>query len=173
MHEKFMKIALQEAKIAYMLDEVPVGAVVVKDGEVIAKGHNLRETLKSATAHAEIIAINNACTRLNGWRLFGCDIYVTLEPCPMCAGALINSRLDRVIFGAMDHKRGACGSIYNITGDSRLNHRLEVIGGVCEEECRELLQKFFSVKRNKTRPKTGATGFKTTKKDTIKNLFPY
>jgi tRNA(adenine34) deaminase len=151
MHEKYMEIAIQEAKIAYLLDEVPVGAVIVKDGVVIARGHNLRETLRSATAHAEIIAINGACTKLNGWRLFGCDIYVTLEPCPMCAGALINARVDRIIFGALDHKRGACGSIYNIAKDARLNHRLEVIGGICEKECRELLQDFFTMKRSGAR----------------------
>lgn len=150
MHEKFMKIAIGEAKKAFLLDEVPVGAVIVKDGKVIAKGHNLRETLRNATAHAEIVAINDACTKLNGWRLFGCDMYVTLEPCPMCAGALVNARIDKVIYGAEDIKRGACSSIYNITEDERLNHRLEVIGGVCEEECRKLMQDFFLLKRRKS-----------------------
>ena len=150
MHEIFMKIAIEEAKRALILDEVPVGAVIVKDGNVIAKGHNLRETLKDATAHAEIIAIGKACTKLNGWRLFGCDMYVTLEPCPMCAGALVNARVDRVIYGAKDIKRGACGSLYNIGSDDRLNHKLEIINGVCEEECKILLQEFFSKKRKIT-----------------------
>lgn len=147
MHEKFMKIAIEEARKALLLDEVPVGAIIVKNGIVIAKGHNLRETLRDATAHAEIIAIGNACTRLNGWRLFGCDIYVTLEPCPMCAGALVNARIDRVIFGAKDFKRGACGSLYNIANDNRLNHRLEIVEGVCAEESKMLLKKFFNKKR--------------------------
>lgn len=147
MHEKFMRIAIEEAQKAFLLDEVPVGAIVVKDEIVIARGHNLRETLRDATAHAEIIAIRNACTRLNGWRLFGCDIYVTLEPCPMCAGALVNARVDRVIFGANDFKRGACGSLYNIASDDSLNHKLEIIGGVCAEESRMLLKEFFSKKR--------------------------
>jgi tRNA(adenine34) deaminase len=147
MHEKFMKIAIEEAEKAFMLDEVPVGAVIVKDGQIIAKGHNLRETLKSATAHAEIIAINEACAKLNGWRLFDCDIYVTLEPCPMCAGALVNARIDRIIYGAADCKRGACGSLYNFVQDQRLNHNLEVVGGICELECKAVLQKFFRMKR--------------------------
>ena len=147
MYEEFMKIAIEEAEKAFMLDEVPVGAVIVKNGKIIAKGHNLRETLKSATAHAEIIAINEACAKLNGWRLFGCDIYVTLEPCPMCAGALINARIDRIIYGATDFKRGACGSLYNFVQDPSLNHNPEVIGGICELECKAVLQKFFSLKR--------------------------
>lgn len=149
MHEEYMRIAIEEAKKALLFQEVPVGAIIVKAGVVIAKGHNLRETLKSATAHAEIIAINEACTKLNGWRLFGCDMYVTLEPCPMCAGALVNARIDRIIFGAMDSKRGACGSLYNIGNDIRLNHRLEIVPGVCEEECRALLQEFFNNKRKR------------------------
>jgi tRNA(adenine34) deaminase len=147
MHEYFMSLAIEEAKIAYTLDEVPVGAIIVRDGEVIARGHNLRETLKDATAHAEIIAIKNACTNLNGWRLIDCDIYVTLEPCPMCAGALVNSRANRIIYGAFDARAGACGSVYNIVNDPKLNHRLEVVPGVLEEECRSLLQKFFRGKR--------------------------
>jgi tRNA(adenine34) deaminase len=148
MREKFMKMAIDEAKRALFLKEVPVGAIIVKDGIVIAKGYNLRETLKSATAHAEIIAINKACSKLNGWRLFGCEMYVTLEPCPMCAGALVNSRIDKIIYGAGDLKRGACGSIYNIANDRRLNHTLEIEGGILEEECKRLLQDFFSKKRS-------------------------
>ena len=147
MKEEFMRMAIEEAKRALLLKEVPVGAIIVKDGIVIARGYNLRETLKASTAHAEIIAINKACTRLNGWRLFGCEMYVTLEPCPMCAGALVNSRIDKIIYGARDLKRGACGSIYNIANDGRLNHTLEIDGGVLEEECKELLQDFFISKR--------------------------
>lgn len=148
MDKYFMSLAIEEAKIAYLLDEVPVGAVIVRNGEVIARGHNLRETLKDATAHAEIIAINEACRRLNGWRLIGCSMYVTLEPCPMCAGALVNSRVERLVFGAYDLRAGAGGSVYNIPEDTRLNHRLEVKGGFMEEECRSLMQSFFKRKRN-------------------------
>jgi tRNA(adenine34) deaminase len=150
MYEYFMNFALEEAKIAYMLDEVPVGCVIVRDGNIIARGHNLRETLKEATAHAEILAIKEACRALGGWRLPNCEMYVTLEPCPMCAGALVNARIERVIFGAYDLKAGSCGSVYNIANDLRLNHRLEIIGGVLEDECRKLLQDFFKMKRKKT-----------------------
>lgn len=147
MQERFMREALAEAEKAFALEEVPVGAVIVKNGEIIGRGHNLRETMKMATAHAELLAIEEACNRLQGWRLFDCELYVTLEPCPMCAGALVNARLDRVVFGAYDHKRGACGSIYNLAQDDKLNHRLDVVGGVCEEECVALLQQFFKKRR--------------------------
>lgn len=147
MHENFMRLAIAEANKAFELDEVPVGAVIVKDGAVIASGYNRRETDKNAIAHAEIMAINEACERLGGWRLFGCEMYVTLEPCPMCAGALVNARLDRIIYGTADPKRGACGSLYNIAKDDRLNHTLEIVSGVCEPECRELLQRFFRHRR--------------------------
>lgn len=147
MHEYYMSLALKEAEKAFILDEVPVGAVVVKNDIVISKGHNVRETIKSATGHAEITAIEEACRVLGGWRLLDCDLYVTLEPCPMCAGAAVNARINRIIFGAFDQKSGACGSIYNIANDERLNHRIEVIPGVLEEECRELLQRFFRKKR--------------------------
>lgn len=147
MNEEFMKIAIEEAHKAFALDEVPVGAVIVKNDRIIAKGYNMRETLKRAAAHAEMLAIDHACEALGGWRLFGCDLYVTLEPCPMCAGALVNARIDKVIFGAYDYKRGACGSIYNIANDVQLNHRLEVVGGICEEECVRLMQDFFRRKR--------------------------
>ncbi len=147
MHEYYMSLALKEAERAFMLDEVPVGAVVVKNDIVISKGHNVRETIKSATGHAEITAIEEACRALGGWRLIDCDLYVTLEPCPMCAGAAVNARINRIIFGAYDQKAGACGSVYNIANDERLNHRMEVISGVLEEECRELLQEFFRKKR--------------------------
>lgn len=132
-----------------MLDEVPVGALIVKNGVVVSKGHNIRETIKSALGHAEINAIEEACIALGGWRLLDCDLYVTLEPCPMCTGAAVNARINRIIFGAFDKKSGACGSVYNIACDERLNHRIEVIPGILEEECKELLQEFFREKRNK------------------------
>lgn len=144
-----MKLALEEAEKSYMLDEVPVGAVIVREGIVIAKAHNLRELLKDATAHAEIAAIQKACSYLGGWRLLKCDMYVTLEPCPMCAGALVNSRIERVFFGAYDKKAGSAGSIYNILNDQRLNHRIEVVGGVMEEECSGILKDYFRQKRKK------------------------
>jgi tRNA(adenine34) deaminase len=114
MYEDFMKIAFEEAEKSLLFDEVPVGAVIVKDNCIIAKAHNLRETLKSAAAHAEMLAIEEACRTLGGWRLIGCDMYVTLEPCPMCAGAAVNSRISRLIYGASDPKSGACGSVLNI-----------------------------------------------------------
>lgn len=147
MHEYYMSLALEEARKAFMLDEVPVGAVIVKNDIVISKGHNLRETMKNALSHAEIIAIEKACRTLGGWRLLGCDLYATLEPCSMCTGAAVNARINRIIYGASDQKSGACGSIYNIANDERLNHRIEVIPGILEEECREILQDFFRRKR--------------------------
>jgi len=127
--------------------EVPVGAVIVKDGEIIATGRNRRETEKNALHHAEIEAINNACKALGGWRLFGCDLYVTLEPCPMCAGAIINSRIKTVYFGAYDNKAGSFGSVADF---NRLpyNHKPEIIAGVMEEECSKLLSDFFKKLRN-------------------------
>ncbi len=147
MQEYYMSLALQEARRAFTLDEVPVGAVIVKNNIIIAKGHNIRETMKNALGHAETIAIEEACRVLGGWRLMDCDIYVTLEPCPMCAGAAVNARINRIIFGAYDQKSGACGSVYNIANDDRLNHRIEVIPGILEGECKELLQEFFKRKR--------------------------
>lgn len=149
MDEYFMNLAIKEAKKAYILDEVPVGAVIVRDGRIIASAHNSREIMKDATSHAEIIAIREACRALGGWRLMDCDMYVTLEPCPMCAGAMVNARIRRIVFGAFDLRAGACGSIMNIAEDSRLNHRIEVVSGVLEEECRKLLQDFFREKRKK------------------------
>lgn len=148
-HEYFMKIAIEEAKKCLFLDEVPVGAIIVKDGKIIARAHNLRETLRDATAHAEILAINEACRALGGWRLLDCTMYVTLEPCPMCAGALVNSRIKTLIFGTRDPKGGACGSLYNIVADERLNHRIEIIEGVLQDECSKLLKEFFKSKRKK------------------------
>ena len=146
-----MTLALQEAKRAAEIDEVPIGAVVVKDDEVISKAHNLRETLQDATAHAELLAIKEACEVLGTWRLIGCTLYVTLEPCPMCAGAIILSRVDKLVFGAKDPKGGACGSVVNLTADDRFNHRPEVIEGVMAKECGEILKAFFHGKRKRQR----------------------
>lgn len=146
----FMKKALDEAKIAFAKGEVPIGAVIVKNGEVIASAHNLRETNHSATAHAELLAIQKACEVLGGWRLSGCELYVTLEPCPMCAGAIINSRIDRVVFGSKDEKAGACGSVMNLFA-ADFNHRPKLTVGVLEEECSSILKEFFASLREKKR----------------------
>ena len=140
--EKFMQEALRLAAEAASEGEVPVGAVVVKDGKIIGRGRNRRENDKNALAHAEIEAINDACAALESWRLSGCELYVTLEPCPMCAGAIINSRLERVVFGAMDNKAGSVGSIINMF-DLPYNHRPRTTVGVGEKECSEVLSDFF------------------------------
>ncbi len=142
-----MSAALKEAEEAYRKDEVPVGAIIVKGGAVIARGHNQVEMLQDPTAHAEIIAIGAAANHLGSRRLEGCTLYVTLEPCPMCAGAIVLSRLDRLVFGSFDPKMGACSTIYNIVQDERLNHRVEVISGILEEDSRILLREFFVKKR--------------------------
>ena len=147
LYEEFMREALKEAQKAYDLDEVPIGAVVVKDGEIIGRGHNLREKDQDPTLHAEIIAIANAARAAKSWRLTGCEIYVTIEPCPMCAGAMIQGRLDSLIFGAKDPKGGCAGSLYDLVRDQRFNHRLEVIDGVLEDECGQLMTDFFREKR--------------------------
>ncbi len=146
--ERFMKTAIDEAELAAADGDVPVGAVIVKDGEIIAKAHNRREADKNAISHAEICAICRANELLGGWHLDGCELYVTLEPCPMCAGAIINSRIKRVIYGAADVKAGACGSIINLNRYP-FNHKFEVIGGVLDSECSNLLSDFFKDKRNK------------------------
>ena len=145
-----MRVALREAAEAARRDEVPVGAVVVHGGKVIGKGFNQREMLKDPTAHAEMIAITQAAAALEGWRLEGATLYVTLEPCVMCAGAIVNARIARVVFGTLDPKAGACGSLYQVGLDPRLNHRFEVLGGVLAEECAALLREFFSRKREST-----------------------
>jgi tRNA(adenine34) deaminase len=142
-----MRAALREAEEAARKDEVPVGAVVVHGGRIIGRGHNQREMLKDPTAHAEMIAITQAAAALEGWRLEGATLYVTLEPCLMCAGAIVNARIARVVFGALDPKAGACGSLYQVGLDPRLNHRFEVTGGVLAAECAALLQEFFGRKR--------------------------
>ena len=147
MDEDFMKEALHEAEKAYLIGEVPVGAVIVLKGEIIARGHNLRETSSDPTAHAEIIALRKAADVIKHWRLSEMTIYVTLEPCVMCAGALIQARLKRLVYGADDPKAGAVKTLYNITQDPRLNHRLEVTGGVLAEDCAAILQRFFHEKR--------------------------
>ena len=142
----FMNEAIEEAKKAALIEEVPVGAVIVKDGEIIARAHNLRETEKNALCHAEVIAINEACKKLGGWRLFDCDLYVTLEPCPMCAGAIVNSRIKRVVYGAKDSKAGAMGSVLDLNSYP-LNHKSEIVSGVLADECAGLLSEFFKRKR--------------------------
>lgn len=146
-HSRFMAEAIKEALAAAEADEVPVGAVVVYQGKIIARAHNQRQTLNDPTAHAEMIALTQAAEYRKDWRLSGCAIYVTLEPCPMCAGALVNARVDQLIYGPPDPKAGACGSLYNIVEDARLNHRLEVISDFLSEPCKLLLQEFFAKKR--------------------------
>lgn len=143
-----MRSAIQQAEIAGQNGDVPIGAVIVHDGQVIARAYNQREQLKDPTAHAEIIALTQAAAALETWRLNDCTIYVTLEPCPMCAGALVLARLDRLVYGCDDPKTGAVKSLYNITQDERLNHRLEVTSGILADECSALLQEFFSHRRS-------------------------
>lgn len=142
----FMREAMSLAKMAEEIDEVPVGALVVKDGVVIARAYNTRETSKCATHHAEVLAIEEACRALGGWRLIGCTLYVTMEPCAMCAGAIINARIPRVVYGTKDIRFGAFGSLIDLS-DVPLNHKPEVIGGVLEDECREMLREYFKKKR--------------------------
>ena len=148
-HEQFMSVALIEAAKALKNGDVPVGAVIVKDGEIIGKGFNKVEWLKDATAHAEIIAIKTAQKKLNYERLTNCSLYVTLEPCVMCAGAIVLSRIRTLVFGAYDTKAGACLSLFNILSDKRLNHNCEVIAGINEFECSSILKKFFKNLREK------------------------
>jgi tRNA(adenine34) deaminase len=142
-----MRQALDQARAAFEEDEVPVGAVVVHEERAIAQAHNQRETLNDPTAHAEMIAITQAAEALGSWRLTDCTLYVTLEPCPMCAGAIVQARLPTVLFGASDPKGGGCQSLYAITNDERLNHRSVVIGGVLEHECSTILSEFFQQQR--------------------------
>ena len=146
--ERFMRAALALAREAAAEGEVPVGAVIVKDGEIIATGRNRREVAKQALAHAEIEAIANACAALGGWRLSGCTLYVTLEPCPMCAGAIINARLDRVVYGAPDPKAGSCGSLTDLF-ELPFNHQPQTERGVLEDECAAVLKEFFKSLRKK------------------------
>ena len=145
--QRFMRVAIESAKIAEDNGDVPIGAVIVHQGQIIAKAYNQREQLQDPTAHAEIIALTQAAAALENWHLNGCTMYVTLEPCPMCAGALVLARIDRLVYGCNDPKAGACGSLYNIVTDERLNHRLEVTSGVLADECGSLLTKFFQKRR--------------------------
>jgi len=144
-----MRAALREAKLASEEGEVPVGAVVVHDDKIIGRAHNQRERLHDPTAHAEMIALTQAAAARETWRLDGCILYVTLEPCLMCAGALVNARIARVVFGASDERAGACGSLYQVGLDRRLNHSFRIESGLMEPECVELLQEFFRARRNK------------------------
>jgi tRNA(adenine34) deaminase len=142
--ERWMEFALREAEQAYKRKEVPIGAVLIQDGRIIGKGYNQIETLHDPTAHAEMIAITAAAMHVGNRRLEQCTLYVTLEPCPMCAGAIVLARLPRLVYGASDPKAGACGTLYNIVQDSRLNHRVDVAPGVLEKKCSAILKDFFA-----------------------------
>ncbi|MHC4464638.1 MAG: tRNA adenosine(34) deaminase TadA [Planctomycetota bacterium] len=149
--EAYMRLAVDQAKIAEDNGDVPIGAVIVYQEQIIGKAYNQREQLKDPTAHAEIIALTQAASFMENWHLNSCTMYVTLEPCPMCAGALVLSRIDRLCYGCSDPKSGACGSLYNIVQDQRLNHRVEVTSGVMEEQCRQQLQDFFGRRRQENK----------------------
>jgi tRNA(adenine34) deaminase len=153
-HQEWMKLALREAEKAFEENEVPVGALVVHEDKIIGKGYNQIERLQDPTAHAEMIALTAAANHLGSRRLEGCTLYVTLEPCPMCAGAIVLSRVPTLVFAAYDPKAGACGTLYNIVEDKRLNHRVHVVPGVCDKESEQLLQGFFGRVRTIT-PKKG------------------
>ncbi len=141
--EKYMKEAIKEALKAYKKLEVPVGAIIVKDEKIIAKAHNIKETKKDTTKHAEILAIQKASKKLETWRLTDCEMYVTLEPCTMCTGAIINSRIKKIYIGTMDEKTGACGSVLNLLENYKFNHKVEMEKGILKEECKKILQDFF------------------------------
>ncbi|MCO0600966.1 tRNA adenosine(34) deaminase TadA [Peribacillus butanolivorans] len=145
----YMKLALKEAEKAQMLNEVPIGALIVIDDQIVSRGHNLRETEQNATAHAELLAINEACGSLGSWRLEKATLYVTLEPCPMCAGAILQSRVKRVVFGAHDPKAGCAGTFMDLLQDERFNHQCEVTSGVLRDECGGILTAFFRELRNR------------------------
>ena len=147
LHQLYMQMALQQAEQAARADEVPVGAVIVREGSVIAAAHNQREMLRDPTAHAEMIAITQAAEAVGGWRLEGCLLYVTLEPCPMCAGAILQARIPVVVYGAVDPKAGAVDSLYRMLDDTRLNHRCQVISGVLGQRCGQVLTDFFRQRR--------------------------
>ena len=154
-HLRWMKLALSEAGKALENGEIPVGAVIVRDGKVIGRGGNRVEKLKDPTAHAEIIAIGAACEETGYERLIDSIMYVTLEPCPMCAGAVVLARIPKLVYGVSDPKTGACGSIYNICGDASLNHRVEVVSGIMERECSDILREFFKSLREKKSNQSG------------------
>ena len=151
MEEKFMHEALRQAKKAARIGEMPVGAVVVRNGEIISRGYNRRETKRNALLHAEITAIDRACRKLGGWRLPGCEMYVTLEPCPMCAGAILNARIERVYYGAADQKSGCAGSRVNLLDMNLCNYSAVSEGGILEDECSEIIKVFFRDLREKGR----------------------
>lgn len=145
--EQYMQVALEEARRAYDAGEIPIGCVIVCKDRIISRGHNLRESLPDATAHAEIIAIQSACHALHRWRLSDCTLYVTIEPCPMCAGAIVNARIARLVYGAHDVKGGGIRSFFSIADHPGLNHQVDITEGVLEEECRNLMVSFFRERR--------------------------
>jgi tRNA(adenine34) deaminase len=147
MHQVYMQLALEQAQQAFTLGEVPVGAVITHQGRVVAAAHNQREQLRDPTAHAEMIAITQAAEAVGGWRLNDCALYVTLEPCPMCAGAVVNARIPLVVFGATDPKAGAVQSLFQLLSDARLNHRAEVVSGILDQACGKILTDFFVERR--------------------------
>ncbi|MSR23490.1 MAG: nucleoside deaminase [Nitrospiraceae bacterium] len=155
---EYMRLALEQARTASVQGEVPIGAVLVRDGRVLAQAHNFREIWQDPTAHAEIVAIREAATQSGSWRLTDTTLYVTLEPCAMCIGAIILARIPRLVFGAMDPKAGACGSIFDLPAERKLNHRVEVIGRVLEQESQALLQTFFRNLRNDVTEQAGRFG---------------
>ena len=150
-HEQYMREALLEAEKAGSIGEIPVGAVIVKDDVIVGRGFNLTESMNDPTYHAEMVAIKNACRNLDAMRLTGCSMYVTLEPCSMCAGAIVLSRIDKLYIGASDPKSGACLSLNNITTDERLNHQVELYSGLLQEECSDILKKFFKALRRRSK----------------------
>ncbi len=152
--EDFMMEALREAEKALSIDEVPVGAVIEKGGVIVGRGHNMTETAKDPTSHAEIIAIREAAKNLGGWRLLGCQMYVTTEPCSMCAGAIVLSRMRKVCIGTFDRKAGACGSLMNILQDERLNHYVEIETGIMQQQCEKIMKSFFQKLRKKKSEET-------------------
>jgi tRNA(adenine34) deaminase len=154
--ERWMEYALKEADRAFRQREVPIGAIIVHDGRIIGRGYNQTESLRDPTAHAEMIAITAAATHLEGRRLEACTLYVTLEPCPMCAGAIVQARIPRVVYGAWDPKAGSCGTLYNLIQDDRLNHRAELVTGILEERCGGILKEFFVQVRHSGMGKPGA-----------------
>ncbi|WP_458411446.1 tRNA adenosine(34) deaminase TadA [Schinkia sp. CFF1] len=157
--EQFMKAAINEAKKAEAIGEVPIGAVIVKDGVIISSAYNVRESEQRSVAHAELLAIDEACKQLGTWRLSGTTLYVTLEPCPMCAGAIVLSRVDRVVYGAKDPKGGCAGTLMNLLEDDRFNHVAEVTSGVLESECAALLSNFFKQLREKKKQQKLANNY--------------
>ena len=156
-HEYYMQLALREADKASARGEVPVGAVVTFGAQIVTAAHNLRETTQDPCGHAELLAVQRAARVLGRWRLSGCTVYVTLEPCPMCAGAMVNARVDRLVYGATDPKAGGVESLYEICTDPRLNHRIEVVSGVLGDECGDRLRQFFRARRRRKKPAVSST----------------